>query len=303
MIPVPNSFPRSAVRRFGDAGRLWIKELPEILAECEKRWELTACRPVADLSINLVFFATSGRHGEVVLKVTGPHSERDTEMYALERLGGEYACRCIDDDHSLGAMLLERLEPGSTLRLLDDPDVQLEVGMEMIENLPCGVADDHPFPTYRQWIDRTFRRALTQYSPPQEELALYDAASDLYERISYGPTRLLHGDLHHDNILSSGDRWKAIDPQGVVGPVVMECGRFIQNHADQNDRLHIGTAILAAERLGEALLIPTHDVVAALFILHLLTACWCREMSDPPKTVSRITDECSGLLQCIRRGC
>jgi streptomycin 6-kinase len=41
---------------------------------------------------------------------------------------------------------------------------------------------------------------------------------------------LLHEDLHHENILfqESGD-WIAIDPKGVVGPKVMEFGRFIHN--------------------------------------------------------------------------
>ena len=45
------------------------------------------------------------------------------------------------------------------------------------------------------------------------------------------PLVLLHGDLHHDNILRKGDRdWVVIDPQGVVGAGFLEAGRFLQNH-------------------------------------------------------------------------
>lgn len=302
MIKVPDSFARSAERRFGEAGREWVSALPEILARCESRWRLTSCTPIADLSINLVYYATSRSHGDVVLKVLGPHSERDTEMYALEHYGGRRACRCLADDHKLGVMLLERLRPGEQLRVLHDKDKRLAVGIELVDDLPCPVTDNHPFPTYREWLDRTFARAQNHFTPLPEEPPLYDAAIDLYERISDGPVRLLHGDLHHDNILSCADGWKAIDPQGVVGPMVMECGRFIQNHDGGDEGLDIGAALRTAERMAGALLKPTHDVVAALFILHLLSGCWCREMSDPPETVARVVSESSRLLQVIRRG-
>ena len=43
-------------------------------------------------------------------------------------------------------------------------------------------------------------------------------------------TRLLHGDLHHYNILRDGDRgWVAIDPKGVVGEVEYEIGAALRN--------------------------------------------------------------------------
>ncbi|HEX9681405.1 MAG TPA: aminoglycoside phosphotransferase family protein, partial [Anaerolineales bacterium] len=41
---------------------------------------------------------------------------------------------------------------------------------------------------------------------------------------------LLHGDLHHENILSAeGDRWVAVDPQGVIGEPAYEVGAFLRN--------------------------------------------------------------------------
>jgi len=48
-----------------------------------------------------------------------------------------------------------------------------------------------------------------------------------------GPQHLLHGDLHHFNILSvseeSGLGWRAIDPFGVVGEREVEIGAFVRN--------------------------------------------------------------------------
>ena len=40
---------------------------------------------------------------------------------------------------------------------------------------------------------------------------------------------LLHGDLHHDNILQCDDGYKLIDPKGVIGPLSLEPARFIGN--------------------------------------------------------------------------
>jgi streptomycin 6-kinase len=48
-----------------------------------------------------------------------------------------------------------------------------------------------------------------------------------------GESVLLHGDLHHFNILSVGDgersEWKAIDPFGVIGEKEVEVGAFMRN--------------------------------------------------------------------------
>ena len=44
------------------------------------------------------------------------------------------------------------------------------------------------------------------------------------------PEVVLHGDLHHDNILSSGDGWLAIDPKGVLGDPAWEVGPYLYNN-------------------------------------------------------------------------
>ena len=51
---------------------------------------------------------------------------------------------------------------------------------------------------------------------------------------SQGEAVLLHGDLHHWNILSAGgDTWIAIDPKGVVGEREYEVGSLLRNPNDQ----------------------------------------------------------------------
>jgi streptomycin 6-kinase len=63
---------------------------------------------------------------------------------------------------------------------------------------------------------------------------------------------VLHGDLHHDNVLDGGDRgWLAIDPKGVLGERGFEYANLFRNHDAQvalaPDRLARRTAIVAEE--------------------------------------------------------
>ena len=62
--------------------------------------------------------------------------------------------------------------------------------------------------------------------------SLVDDAHHLYLALcaSQRAVRLLHGDLHHDNVLYDDERgWIAIDPKGVVGEVEFEIGAALRN--------------------------------------------------------------------------
>jgi streptomycin 6-kinase len=51
---------------------------------------------------------------------------------------------------------------------------------------------------------------------------------------SQAPAVVLHGDLHHMNILAAGPGdWRAIDPKGVIGEPAYECGALLRNPIPQ----------------------------------------------------------------------
>jgi len=68
---------------------------------------------------------------------------------------------------------------------------------------------------------------------------------------------LLHGDLHHFNILQDHERgWLSIDPQGVIGEAEYECGALLRNYEmskrsrDEMKRITTRRIDLLAEILG-----------------------------------------------------
>jgi streptomycin 6-kinase len=60
---------------------------------------------------------------------------------------------------------------------------------------------------------------------------LVDIAERFFaDLLSSSPTPvLLHGDLHHFNILAAGNQWIAIDPKGVAGEPAYEVAAFLEN--------------------------------------------------------------------------
>ena len=91
---------------------------------------------------------------------------------------------------------------------------------------------------------------------------------------------ILHGDLHHENILYDEQAdWLAIDPKGVVGPHCLEVGRYLLNFLPDDvstiareNMVRDRVAIFSAE-LGY----PKELVAACGLVDSVLGHCWCFE--------------------------
>lgn len=306
-MQIPDYFIHKATRQFGEAGPGWVKQLPSLLARCEDQWQLTDCVPAENLSINLVCYARSALYGDVVLKIEGPHPDRFTEMTTLRLYAGRQACTCLAIDEEIAAILLERIVPGYDLRTLPDMQEQLEIGAEVIATLPIPLQEPHGLPHYRDWITRAIANTHAHYHPSAQMIHVMAAAAELFDQICPGdePRYLLHGDLHHDNMLFHNDgMWKVIDPQGVIGAPFLESARFIQNHViDQDNVFHWDmlddTVAYFAARLGES----KYNIASAFFILHVLSTCWGCEMNYEEDLLARLIDECGALLEYVRAIC
>jgi len=300
---IPEYFVRKASRQFGDAGPDWVRSLPSLLARCQEQWQLTDCIPADNMSINLVCYAQSPKYGQVVLKIEGPHTERYTEMAALQLYAGRHACTCFEADEKIAAMLLERVVPGHNLRIFSSKAAQLEIGTELVARLPIPVDGTCRFPHYGDWISRAIATTYARYNPDARMKALMAETEALFREICSddAPQVLLHGDLHHENMLQRRDgEWRIIDPQGVIGAPFLESARFIQNHVElDGDHAFAAldeTVTYVAERLRET----KRAIGSALFILHVLSTCWGYEMNYDSDCISRLIDECERLLKYVR---
>jgi streptomycin 6-kinase len=237
-VRLPEEFVRTVVAACdGEPGRVWLARLPALLAEVAAGWALSVGEPY-ELSFTYVTRVTRADGTPAVLKLCPPaYDEVRTEPAALRLAGGEGMVRLLDADPARGALLLERAEPRETLVRLHGTDdeaatrVAAEVGLRLHRPVPDAARPT--FPTVEGWAARAFATLRERYAGgtgPLPAGVVERGEREHAELVaSSAPAVLLHGDLHHGNVLSSARGWLAIDPKGVLGEPAYEVGALLRN--------------------------------------------------------------------------
>ena len=233
MQQLPAGFRQKVIDVHGETGVGWLSRLPETIAECERRWSLQVMLPFPSLSYNYVAPVLRADGTDAVLKLGVPHHEFITELEALRVYDGAGVVKLLAGDIDLGAMLLERLKPGTLLSSLSDDEQATSIAAQVMRRLRLPPPTEHQFSTVSDWasgLDKLRERyagATGPFSAP-----LVERAETLFSELigAMGAPVLLHGDLHHKNIVSAvREPWLAIDPKGVVGEAEYEVGAFVRN--------------------------------------------------------------------------
>ena len=241
MLPaIPPAFTGFIEALHGAAGRAWLARLPTILVNCATRWDLTLGQPFPNLSYHFVMAARRANVQPVVLKVCAPTGEYAEESAAITHFGGHGMAQLLATDAADEALLLERLVPGTTLSHIADDDAATRIAAGVMRQLWRPITTDFPFPTIQFWSEGLTRlRARYDGGTGSFPSALVEAAEGIRADFmtSLAPLVLLHGDLHHDNILMAERMpWLAIDPKGVIGEPAYEVGAFLYNPFDISQR-------------------------------------------------------------------
>jgi streptomycin 6-kinase len=181
-------------------------------------------------------------------------------------------------DQCEGALLLEPLFPGnplSELVLAGCDDEATEILAELVKEMSpaeppraCSSVEvwGEAFERYRQSGDQ------------QIPADLVERGHAVYIRLceSQRTRRLLHGDLHHDNILFDTERgWIAIDPKGVVGELEYDLGAALRNPAARPDLFaSADIAHRRLERFRRTLSVNADRVLEWSFAQAILAAIW-----------------------------
>jgi streptomycin 6-kinase len=216
----------------GERGREWLNDLRVLISSIEEQWSIRVHEPIHTLTYNYVAPATreDGTAAMLKLGVPGAHVEREAEC--LWRYDGQGAPYLLEHDAALGAMLLERVQPGTDIKQLQE-SAAIEAAVMVMRQLHRAPISDARLPTVRDWW-KGFQRLRERFSGATGPLPgqLVDEAESLYAELaaSMDEPALLHGDLHHENILAAERLpWIAIDPQGVIGEPAYEVGAFLRN--------------------------------------------------------------------------
>jgi streptomycin 6-kinase len=184
----------------------------------------------------------------VVLKVIKQKGDEWHSGEVLAAFNGNGFARVYE--HTPGAVLVERLQPGNSLveMALNGKDEEAtEILADVIQQIasiestsvklstseiesPNPSATLQLCPTVHDW-GKSFDRYLAA-GDDQIPVHLVEAGQRVFMDLCalQRQPKLLHGDLQHYNVLFDSNRgWLAIDPKGVVGEMEYEVGAVLRN--------------------------------------------------------------------------
>lgn len=219
MIEVPSGLLAYQVKYRGEAGREWVAGLPALAARYLEQWNLRLDGRARHGHVALVLPVLTADGTPAVLKLQQVDEEHYGEGIALRVWDGRGAVRLLDEEPT--ALLLERLDADRPLSTVADDMRAVKIIAELLARLtaypaPAGVALlsdvvaamlDRVDPLAKRLSDVDQQRLLRKWGAIVREVAT-DGTGD----------RLLHWDLHYENVLAGGrEPWLAIDPKPLAG--------------------------------------------------------------------------------------
>ena len=199
---------------------------------------------------------------EAVLKVSWPHWEAETEHLALRHWNGDGAIRLLRADPHRFAVLLERADGSRDLTGVPVPEA-IEVVAGLYPRLHRSAA-----PQFRllselaaDWADR-LDRIRNHPAVPRRLVEQAAALARSFSTDAETDGRLIHTDLHYQNVLRSlrdgqnvlaspREPWLVIDPKPLSGDPTYEVAPLLWNRLDEEP----------PDRLREAVLDRLYQVV------------------------------------------
>lgn len=231
----PRQFQTRIKTVWGEDGRAWLRRLPGQVKALSERWQIEVDPPFEQLSYNFVAPGRSQDGSPIVLKIGVPRPELTREINALKLYAGRGTCRLLAADERLGAMVLERLFPGTMLTSELNDETATAAAAQLMKQLwrPVPAEKKALFRPMSDWavgLGRLRQSFAGGTGPFPADLVTL--AERLFTELlaSAGPDVLLHGDCHHFNILKGrADEWVAIDPKGMLGEPAADCYALLKN--------------------------------------------------------------------------
>ena len=235
-IDVPDALAASFSKHSGAPGRAWIAALPKLAAEVLDRWALSLDGPPLHGMGALVLPVIRADRTPAALKLQPVNDENASEPVGLRIWNGDGVVRLLDHEPDTGSMLLERLDGARSLSTVHDDVAALQILAELMARLvavPALPGLRHLSEIAAAMLDEV-PTAVTALGDPAERRLVRTCASAVAELIGEAGDRLLHWDLHYDNILA-GQRepWLAIDPKPLAGDPGFELLPALDNRWDE----------------------------------------------------------------------
>lgn len=227
------TFEKNIESIYQDKGRNWLADLPVLIEGLKLSWNLSDIIPVENMTYNYVAKAKQDNTRCVVLKISCDAKLLTDEIKMLQHFENNGAIKVIAYNPERSAALLQQAIPGTSLKLLypQNVDKVMEIYVDVVRKLHRQVATENKHPYTSQYTYRNVKEwlaALDNITSPLLPAELMSKAIQLKRELlnTTSEEKILHGDLHHDNIIQDRHAWRVIDPKGIVGELGFEIAAF-----------------------------------------------------------------------------
>lgn len=258
-----------------------------------KKWNLAKATHLTSTTTSLIY-KVSKNGSDAILKLLSEEGRRDEAAgaEALTVFAGVGAVELLEADD--GAHLLEYVEGKSLLDLVDAGEDQraLAVIIETIEKLH----------SQDRYIDKENftdlkKRFRSLFNPDLANGRLFQKARNVAEHLLSNPKNsgLLHGDIHHENILESSIRgWLAIDPKGLYGEKTYDYANTLMNPNCREELVQDRARLLRRiDTIIKKTTLERSRLLAFFFCHSCLSAVWSIEAAENPNHALKM----AGLIE------
>jgi streptomycin 6-kinase len=254
-VPILDDAARGRLtKRFGAEIGSWLDDLPAVLGALAERWHIEWGSPIPRGTMSVVIRCAMPDGRSAVLKVSPDRARLANEAAALGRWTTVHTPAVLAVDESVGALLIEAIEPG--IPLLESLTYPVtETTADLLASLHADGVPDPSYPPLAHRVAHLFNSGSSPYERHPElleliPLELYERGRRLATRLAerVPPTALLHGDLTPSNILDGGARrgLVAIDPAPCLGDdLAFDAIDMLLWQADDVDAIESRVAVLA----------------------------------------------------------
>jgi streptomycin 6-kinase len=193
----------------------------------DNRWSLCVGAPFAHANVTWSWVApvVQADGTAAVLKLGMPHMEGADEIRGFRFWNGDPTVQLLEADDQLGAMLLERCQPGDMLRSEPEEKWDLVIATLVKRLWRKPGQDDLPHFRHLSVMLKSWSQETLAQADHWPDTGLVKHGLQLFQELSRPSPedRLLATDLHAANVLRSDrEPWLVIDPKPFIGEVAFD---------------------------------------------------------------------------------
>lgn len=275
---------------YGEYGKNWLLKLDQIIERLKKKWFLKDIMPIKNLTYNYVVKALNKKNVPIIVKICCDKKVFNDELKTLQFFDGKGAVKLYDYNSEYNALLLQQAIPGITLKSLYPNKLEFVMNAFLSVNEKLHnrtISNKNNFNSVKSWLEAIDKNKSNKIPDHlvKKAIQLKDHLLNTSQK-----EKLLHGDLHLENILQNQNGWIAIDPKGIIGEKEFEIAAF--DFIAKNELVNASSSLIIEriEKIADKADLSSKRIKDWTFVRLIMSAVWFIEDKGDPSNAIRLAE-------------